>query len=63
MKVALSRAEAAESASVSEDVIDAAIKTGALKAKKQGRRVLVRPADLESYVDALDDVTPKADAS
>ncbi len=59
--IALSRAAAAEAAGeISEDMIDRAIKSGALKAKVLGRRVLIRPADLAVYIDSLEDAEVKA---
>lgn len=53
---ALSRAAAAEAAGeISEDMIDRAIRAGELKAKVLGRRVLIRPIDLDAYIESLDD--------
>ncbi len=57
---AYSRADAAAAASISEDILDAAIKKGKLKAKHVGRRVLIRPDDLAAYIDSLPDVEVKA---
>lgn len=58
---ALSRAAAAEAAGeISEDMIDRAIKSGALKAKVLGRRVLIQPTHLADWVDSLPDAEVKA---
>ncbi len=57
---ALSRAGASEASGISEDMLDRAIKTGALKAKQLGRRVLIRPADLDAYIESLPDAEAKA---
>lgn len=54
--VSYSRAAASAATSISEDILDAAIKSGDLKAKHVGRRVIIRPADLEAYIDSLDDI-------
>lgn len=60
MTAALSRAAASEDSGISEDMLDRAIKKGELKAKQLGRRVLIRPADLEAYIESLPDVEVKA---
>jgi excisionase family DNA binding protein len=60
MTAALSRAAASEASGISEDMLDRAIKKGDLKAKQLGRRVLIRPADLDAYIDSLPDVEVKA---
>ncbi len=52
---ALSRTAAADACGLSEDVLDRAIRTGDLKAKKSGRRVLILPAELDRYVESLPD--------
>lgn len=59
MTAAFSRAAAAEAAGISEDMLDRAIQKGDLKAKRLGRRVLIRPVDLEAYIDSLPDVETK----
>lgn len=59
--IALSRSAAAEAAGeISEDMIDRAIKSGALKAKVLGRRVLIQPTHLADWVDSLPDAEVKA---
>lgn len=55
LPVAYSRAAAAEAAAISEDMLDRAIRTGELRAKRLGRRVLIRRSDLEAYVASLPD--------
>lgn len=60
MTAAYSRAAASEQSGISEDMLDRAIKGGALKAKQLGRRVLIRPADLDAYIESLPDVEVKA---
>lgn len=57
---ALSRADASEASGISEDMLDRAIKRGDLKAKALGRRVLIRPADLDAYIASLPDAEVKA---
>lgn len=52
---ALSRADASQSCGLSEDMLDRAIKAGDLKAKALGRRILIRPSDLDAYIDSLPD--------
>ena len=59
MTAAYSRASASDESGISEDMLDRAIKSGDLKAKQLGRRVLIRPADLEAYIDSLPDVEVK----
>lgn len=60
MPVAYSREDAARAAGLSEDEIDRAVRTGQLKAKKRGRRVLI-PADaLRTFIDDLPDWEPAA---
>jgi excisionase family DNA binding protein len=58
--IAFSRAAAAEASNISEDMLDRAIKAGELKAKQLGRRILIRPADLDAYIESLPDVEVKA---
>lgn len=60
MTAAYSRETAAAETTLSEDVLDAAIKKGALRAKQVGRRVLILPSDLNEYLDSLPDVEVKA---
>jgi excisionase family DNA binding protein len=52
-KLAFSVAEAAVHADVCRDNIYAAIREGALCARKAGRRTLILRADLEAYLDSL----------
>jgi excisionase family DNA binding protein len=59
MTAAYSRATASEESGISEDMLDRAIKTGALKAKQLGRRVLILPKDLDAYLESLPDVETK----
>ena len=59
MTAAFSRAAASADSGISEDMLDRAIKSGALKAKQLGRRVLIRPADLDAYIESLPDVEVK----
>lgn len=59
MTAAYSRAAASEQSGISEDMLDRAIKSGALKAKQLGRRVLIRPVDLDAYIESLPDVETK----
>lgn len=54
--LALTRDEAAEAARVSKDRIDKAIRSGALKAKQMGRRIVIRVTDLEAWLDSQPDV-------
>jgi len=57
---AYSRAAASDASGISEDMLDRAIKKGALRAKQLGRRVLIRPEDLDAYIESLPDVEVKA---
>lgn len=56
MTAAYSRAAASVESGISEDMLDRAIKTGELRAKQLGRRVLIRPTDLDAYIESLPDV-------
>ena len=47
--------QAAAAVGTSKDRIDKAIHSGALRAKKIGRAVRIKPADLEAWLDAQDD--------
>lgn len=58
--LAYSRATAAEATTLSEDEIDRAIREGRLRAKKQGRRVVIAHSALERFIDSLDDYEPRA---
>lgn len=49
------RDEAAAAARTSKDRIDKAIRTGQLKAKKNGRAVVIPAKALQAYLDALPD--------
>lgn len=60
MTAAYSRAAASDASGISEDMLDRAIKAGHLKAKHLGRRVLIRPVDLDAYIESLPDVEVKA---
>jgi excisionase family DNA binding protein len=51
----LTRDEAAAAARLSKDKIDRAIRTGELKAKKNGRSVLIPVQALQSYLENLPD--------
>lgn len=59
-KLGLTRDEAAAAVGLSRDAIDKAIHTPAgpkrLPAKKIGRAVRIKPADLEAWFDAQEDV-------
>jgi excisionase family DNA binding protein len=50
MAITLSVKVAAEQSSLSERTIHAAIKSGALKSMRVGRRVLITPKSLEDYL-------------
>lgn len=54
-----SRASAVEATSLSEDEIDRAIREGRLRAKKQGRRVVILRSALEDFLESLDDYEAK----
>lgn len=60
MSAAYSRETASAETTISEDILDRAIKKGDLKAKKLGRRVLILPSDLDEYLRSLPDVEAKA---
>jgi excisionase family DNA binding protein len=60
MTAALSRSAASDASGISEDMLDRAIKKGDLRAKQLGRRVLIRPDDLDAYIESLPDVEVKA---
>ena len=51
--LAFSRIQAAESASLSKDEIDRAIRRGDLRAKRSGRRVLILASDLDAFLEGL----------
>lgn len=53
--LALSRVQAVEATSLSKAEIDRAIRRGDLKAKKQGRRVLILASDLERFIVGMED--------
>lgn len=59
MSAAYSRESASAETTISEDMLDRAIKTGALKAKQLGRRVIILPKDLDAYLESLPDVEAK----
>ena len=54
-----SRAGAVDATSLSEDEIDRAIREGRLRAKKQGRRVVILRSALEDFLESLDDYEAK----
>lgn len=56
--IVYSRAEAAEETTLSEDEIDRAIRDGRLRAKKLGRRKLIKHDALVEFIDSLPDVEP-----
>ena len=60
MSAAYSRSRASEESGISEDMLDRAIKSGDLKAKQLGRRVLIQPDALDAYIDSLPNVEVKA---
>ncbi|MBX3449553.1 MAG: helix-turn-helix domain-containing protein [Planctomycetaceae bacterium] len=51
-RMALSKAEAARSVSVSTRLLELEVAAGRLRVAKVGRRWLVRPADLSAWLDA-----------
>ncbi len=53
--MAFSIAEAAEAASVGRTKIYEALNTGALKARKQGRRTIILAGDLSGWLESLPD--------
>lgn len=53
--LALTRDQAAEALRMSKAKVDQAIRTGELKAKRNGRDVLIPVRALEAYLDALPD--------
>lgn len=53
--ISLSRLQAVEATSLSKAEIDRAIKRGDLRAKKQGRRVLILATDLERFIVGMED--------
>lgn len=53
--IAYSRAEAVTQTTLSKDEIDRAIKRGDLRAKKNGRRVLILAKDLQAFLESLED--------
>ena len=58
-KLALSVDEAARHADSCRDKIYAAINTGKLRARKDGRRTVILAADLEAYLNNLPILEPK----
>lgn len=54
-RLALGVREAARVAGVSHSTISREIAAGRLRAKRYGRRVLIRPADLRRWIDSLPD--------
>lgn len=63
IKLAYTRAEAAEACGVAENFITAAIRKGTLRAKRSGKsedgkpagKYLIRQRDLEAWLDTLED--------
>lgn len=49
-------AQAAQDTGLSQDTIRQAVLKGDLPAKRAGRRILVKVADLEKWIDQLEDV-------
>lgn len=58
-RVSLTRAEAAEVVGVSEATLRRAIDRGDLVARFSGRKTLIRPADLEAWVESLPTEGPR----
>ena len=54
-QLALTRDEAAAALRISKDKVDQAIRTGALKAKRLGRTVVIPARALEEFLDNLPD--------
>ncbi len=54
--LALTRDEAAVAARTSKDRIDKAIRSGQLKAKQLGRRIVIPVSALEAWLDSQPDV-------
>lgn len=54
-QLAYTRDEAAAALRISKDKVDAAIRTGALKAKRVGRSIVIPAPALTAYLDALPD--------
>lgn len=54
-RIALTVPEAAESVGVSKDRIRAAINSGKLRAKRDGRALMIPVTSLETWVDGLED--------
>ena len=62
-QLALTVAEACVAARVGKTVLYQAIASGALVARKRGRKTLVLPADLQAWIAGLPSIKPKGDAA
>lgn len=51
-RISLTKAEAAQSAGVSARYLEKEARAGRLKIHKAGRKVLIRPADLDAWLEA-----------
>ncbi len=61
-KLAYTITEAVEAGAGSRTMIYEAIKSGALKARKRGKRTIILAADLAQYLESLPDFHEKAGA-
>lgn len=62
-QLALTVAEACVAARVGKTVLYQAIASGALVARKRGRKTLVLPADLQAWIADLPSIEPKGDVA
>ena len=61
-KIALTIREATALTGVSRCSLYLAITSGSLRAKKRGKSTLIRPADLQSWIDCLPDYVTTVDS-